>query len=114
MATIPKLSKNQVKTIIEEFNQEHLLLDVRSREELKDIKPLLNAINVPIDEVESAFNLSDQEFKQKYQFDKPAKDKKIVCYCKMGIRGMKGAETLKKLGYENVMQYSGVADWYNL
>jgi rhodanese-related sulfurtransferase len=114
MSSIPKLSKVQVEKITEEPNQEYLLLDVRSREELNDIKPLPHAVNVPIDEVESAFSLPDQEFKQKYHFDKPPKDKKIVCYCKMGMRAMKGAETLKKLGYDNVMQYSGVADWYNL
>lgn len=111
--SLTHLSKEQVQKLINESNKDQILLDVRSRDELKDVKPLPTAVNVPVDEVVPAFNMNDQEFKNKYHFEKPEKNKKIIVYCRMGPRAQRAGEALKNLGYENVCHYSGVADWYS-
>jgi rhodanese-related sulfurtransferase len=111
--TLPRLSKQNVQEMINESSKNQILLDVRSREELNDMKPLPTAVNVPIGELLSAFNMNDQEFKNKYHFEKPEKNKKIVVYCRSGVRAQSAGETLQNLGYQNVYHYSGVADWYS-
>ena len=119
--SITKLNKTQVQEMINQNREkksgsgsgEIVLLDVRSREELEsDLKALPGAVNVPVDEVSSAFQLSNEEFKQKYGFDKPAKNKGVLVYCKLGMRAQCAGEALQQLGYSHILHYSGVADWY--
>jgi len=111
--TITKLSKNQVQDLINENKQDLVVLDVRGRDELKELEPLPTAVNVPVAEVANAFNLPDDQFKDTYHFEKPDKSKTILVYCKMGMRAQNAGETLQRLGYDNILHYSGVADWYS-
>jgi len=112
LKSITKLNKIQVKELLS-TNSDIVVLDVRSRDELKEIEPLPTAVNVPIDEVDGAFKLSGSEFKSKYGFEKPEKTKRILVYCKLGMRAQKAGEALQKVGYQNVLHYSGVADWHD-
>lgn len=110
--TITKVNKSQVQDLLNENKSNLVVLDVRSRPELNDLKPLPHANNVPVDEVAAAFEMSNDDFQQKYHFGKPEKNSTILVYCKMGMRAQNAGETLQKLGYDNILCYSGVADWY--
>ena len=58
-----------------------------------------------VDEIYSAFNLSPDEFRAKYGFEKPAKTAALCTHCKMGKRATDAADKLFLLGYENVAVY---------
>ncbi len=65
-----------------------------------------------VPEVEAAFNMDEAAFKEKYGFDKPAKDAAIVTHCLKGGRAAKGADAMTNLGYSNVKVYAGsFTDW---
>ena len=58
-----------------------------------------------VDEIYCAFNLSPDEFRAKYGFEKPAKTAALCTHCKMGKRATDAADKLFLLGYENVAVY---------
>ena len=74
--------KDDLQTIISENN--YTIVDVRTKEEYEE-GHLVNAINIPYDEIE------ENVF---------AKDRTILVYCKSGQRSKKAYESLKKMGYK--------------
>ncbi len=53
-------------------------------------------------EIVEAIASSDSEFKNKYGFDKPAKNADLVVGCLAGKRGAAAGEQLSKLGFTNI------------
>ena len=89
-----------------------VLIDVRGADEIKEAGKIPGSQNVPLNDIPTAFGLSDEEFKSKYGFDKPAKDAAIVTSCKIGGRAAKGGTMLENLGFTNVKVYGGsFTDW---
>ncbi|MBQ8042765.1 MAG: rhodanese-like domain-containing protein [Clostridia bacterium] len=86
----------QAKQIID--TEDVVLLDVRTEEEFVT-GHIINAINIPIDELEYRLN----ELKDK--------DEKILVYCKSGARSVVGCEILGENGYTNIYNIGGVVDW---
>ena len=68
-----------------------VVIDVRSAEEFRQ-KHLPDAVNIPVDRL-------SEEVPKKY----PDKKKLLLLHCLSGGRSARGANLLKKLGYENVM-----------
>ena len=63
---------------------------------------------------ESALELSEAEFTDKYGFEKPGKDAKIVTHCIGGGRAGKAEALLQKNGFGNALAYPGsFSDWVN-
>lgn len=59
-----------------------------------------------VDQIETAFGLSDAEFQKKYGIPKPKpKDDNIVFACQVGARSYTACEILQKLGYERLAVY---------
>lgn len=50
-------------------------------------------------QVEESLKLSSEEFKDKYQRDKPALETEVIFSCKLGGRAAKGANTAVSLGF---------------
>ncbi|PWU84320.1 hypothetical protein C4B63_235g1 [Trypanosoma cruzi] len=48
------------------------------------------AINIPLDELESALKADHESFQKTYAVSKPLQDHTLVMYCKKGLRGMEG------------------------
>lgn len=69
------------------------ILDVRTPEEVK-MGAIANAVNIPIDSLRERIK------------DVP-KNKKIVVYCRVGLRGYIGARILSQNGYKDVANLSG-------
>ncbi|KAI0229633.1 Thiosulfate sulfurtransferase/rhodanese-like domain-containing protein 3 [Lamellibrachia satsuma] len=85
-----------------------ILLDVRNSNELEETGKIGNAINVPLGEIAEAFQLSDEEFQQKYAAPLPPKDvEDMVVYCRSGVRAASACQELIKLGYLKVNRYPG-------
>ena len=54
-----------------------------------------------VGEVESALNMSPEDFHQKYGAQKPSKeDSNIVFHCRAGVRSLEAMETAHQLGYK--------------
>jgi len=110
-----------VKTItIEELkalmdsDEKFTLIDVREEDELSH-GMIPGAVHVPVDEMEEAFTKSkttQEEFKEKYGFDRPLWDDNVVCYCRTGGRSLKAVEALMDLSFINSKNFSGsVFEW---
>lgn len=58
--------------------------------------------------------LSPEEFHDKFGFAKPDLDKKLVFYCKSGVRSSAAAQMARQVGYADVVEYRGSwQDWEN-
>ncbi len=70
-----------------------LLIDVRTKDEF-ELGAIPRAINIPIDEIRARLN-------------EISKEKKIVVYCGVGLRGYVAARILMQLGYSEVYNLNG-------
>ena len=74
------------------------LLDVRNPDELEEHGMIPGAVNIPIDELEA-------------RVAEVPKDRPIVTYCMRGGRASRAAETLRKAGYDQPIEYGGITAW---
>lgn len=102
---------------------EKTLIDVRSLDELKRTGVIPTSINIPrkfcrirnfpkskskpsslfssaVAEVVDALNLSDDQFKEKYDRTKPSKTSEVIFSCQLGGRAGRAAAAAVDLGYE--------------
>lgn len=84
------------------YYEEAIIVDVRTAEEFSG-SHLKNAINIPVDEIET-------RFAEEVTNDK---SKRIFVYCKSGVRAINAMEKLKELGYAKVFSIGGIKDWEN-
>ncbi|XP_055376821.1 rhodanese domain-containing protein CG4456 [Condylostylus longicornis] len=95
----------EVKNIRDE--PEKLLIDVRNQSEIQETGSIPGSINIPLPELESALKLSANEFKDKYDLEKPEGSKTLIFSCRSGARAQKAADLAKSLGFENSKSYKG-------
>ncbi|XP_012138736.1 rhodanese domain-containing protein CG4456 isoform X1 [Megachile rotundata] len=90
-----------------------LIIDVREKEEIDETGKLPGSIHIPMGEVSNTLmNLSEQDFKERFDKKKPSKDTKIILSCRSGKRSGIVQEELQKFGYENAYNYvGGWLDW---
>jgi len=59
-----------------------------------------------------AMFLPEEEFEDRFGFEKPSMDKEVVFYCKSGVRSSAAAQLAQQQGYKNVSEYRGSwLDW---
>lgn len=73
-----------------------VVLDVRTHAEVKRDGSYPNSVNIPMDRLE-------KEFPERY----PDKATRVLVYCSTGRRARIAVETLKTMGYTNVVFISG-------
>lgn len=90
-----------------------LLIDVRNRSELNSPGQIPRSVCVPLHEIlNGAFELPDNDFKERYNFKKPNLNDVFVLTCRSGRRILVAEKYLKGLGYENIRIYPGsYKDW---
>ena len=76
-----------------------LILDVRTEEEYND-GHIPNAVCLPVETIGS-----------EAPAQLPDKDQIILIYCRTGVRAERAAKALADLGYTNVYDFGGIADW---
>lgn len=96
-------AKQEIEEIEEVELENMLFIDVREEDEFASgTIPAKNILTIPRGKIEFAIDkiLENQ-------------DKKIVCYCLKGARGLLAAYTLKKLGIEAYNLKGGILEWVN-
>ncbi|ORX81401.1 Rhodanese-like protein [Basidiobolus meristosporus CBS 931.73] len=83
-----------------------LLIDVRGREEFLQ-GHIPTSVNLPLDELEKALHLSDEEFFRTYQFQPPKPHSRIVVSCRSGSRSTRAHKWLLEAGFQSVLNYPG-------
>jgi len=108
---VPIISTEELKALIDSKG-DYTLVDVRREEEL-NFGVISTAFNIPLGDVENAFDsMGADEFKAKYGKDKCKKGDNLIFYCRTGERSGMAAEIALKLGYSNVKNYSGsIWEW---
>lgn len=87
------------------------LLDVRNPKELQDEGAIPGAVNIPLDQIPVAFQMSGVDFEDTFDHEKPGQDQRIVTFCKKGIRSASAGKMLvRDFGYKNVFNYLGSND----
>jgi len=94
-----KQDKKGNKTLEQMYadGDEYLLIDVRTPQEYKD-GHIIGAINIPYDEIATT------------EIDYPL-DGQIVVYCRSGNRSGHATNSLKKLGFTNILDYRIYTNW---
>lgn len=65
-------------------------------------------------QVEYAFCLPDEKFREKYGISKPDKESTFITSCKMGGRATKMRDKLNEMGFSSVKAYTGsMTEWIN-
>ena len=83
--------------LINEQTTPYILVDVRSQGEYCD-GHIPTAINIPLDVIKDNLFAAD-------------KNALIIVYCRGGVRSSTAAETLKGLGYTNIVDFGGWPNW---
>jgi len=84
-----------------------VLIDVREPGELASTGRIPGALNIPVTTAPDAFFLSEEEFEDKFGFERPAKDAEVVFYCKAGVRSRAAAGLAQSAGWERVGEFPG-------
>jgi rhodanese-related sulfurtransferase len=98
-STYQVISPEQAKTIMER-EPDCLILDVREEEEYIT-GHVYDAVPFTLSTISA--ETAEEEI--------PAKDTTLLVYCRSGKRSRQAAEKLADLGYTNVYDFGGLADW---
>jgi rhodanese-related sulfurtransferase len=97
------ITVEELKTKIDSFETFNLI-DVREPSE-HNHGYIPGSVNIPRGTLE--FKIANEEFWESTGFYYPEPSEQFVVYCKKGSRSILAAETLKKLGYNNVVFVEG-------
>lgn len=86
-------NNNDINSIIEDKNT--IIIDVRTKEEYNE-RHIDRAINIPVDNIQNI---------------KIEKNKKIVVYCRSGVRSKKAYDMLLSMGYTDVHDLGGIDNY---
>jgi sulfur-carrier protein adenylyltransferase/sulfurtransferase len=91
---VKEVSVQETKDLLQN-NGQHLLLDVREKDEYRE------------GHLEGALSLPRGFLELKVETTVPEKSTPIIAYCAGGVRSLLAAKALKEMGYQNVLSMSG-------
>uniref|UniRef100_G3MNV4 Rhodanese domain-containing protein n=1 Tax=Amblyomma maculatum TaxID=34609 RepID=G3MNV4_AMBMU len=88
-------------------------VDVREPKELVNDGRIPGAVNIPLNDVGAALEMSPEKFKEKYGREKPSPDDPNVIFsCRKGVRATSAMQTAHSKGYHAARFYRGsFCDW---
>jgi len=101
---IKRLTFDEANKLIKETS--HIILDVREESEVFNLGKIKHAIHVPRGLIEFTFNSENLSNPENITIDT-----NILCYCAAGARSALAAQSLKRLGFKNVYNIGGYAEW---
>jgi len=58
-----------------------------------------SAVNIPLSELANSLHLDRTTFLQKYGFEKPLSNQRMIFYCRSGMRSTTASDVAKRNGY---------------
>lgn len=98
IAPSKKITAAEAKAIMDS-EESYILVDVRTKEEFES-GHIEGALLLPVTEIET---LAENQL--------PDLDQIILVYCRSGNRSASATEILVELGYTNIFDFGGIADW---
>ena len=97
---IETLVRFNINEGVEKFRNEKnaVLLDVRRIDEYQE-KHIPGSINIPVETIEQALDVLLD------------KNQTIYVYCRSGVRSLKAADALIKMGYTNIIEIGGILNY---
>ncbi|XP_075747746.1 rhodanese domain-containing protein CG4456 isoform X1 [Rhipicephalus microplus] len=113
-ARFPEVTFEQVQDVLKHHGKKGAVIDVREPQELIDDGRVKGFINIPLKDVQEAFGMHPEDFKNRYHVEKPDPKKDIIFSCRSGRRAAIAAEKLEELGtYHKIKVYAGsFQDWF--
>ncbi len=97
MFSVPEVTPEEAKKILEEERDNVVLLDVRTPPEHFQVR-IPDSLLIPLDEL-------------RFKFNELPKDKKYIVYCRSGERSTFATYFLRQLGFEAYNLTGGIISW---
>ena len=119
---LQRINKEAMTEIIEDVANSsreeagYVIIDVRGQDEIGYTGKLDDVVEtLPLPYIaEGALTMDEDDFKDKFGFDKPSLDETIVFSCAAGIRSVHAAKFAQMAGYTNIVDYMGGAhEWFS-
>ncbi|TEY79739.1 hypothetical protein BOTCAL_0042g00400 [Botryotinia calthae] len=83
------------------------IIDVRTPLEVQQTGRIPSAVNISITSYPDAFSISEEEFEDRFGFERPGKEERCVFYCKAGVRSRAAAQIARGNGWSKVGEFEG-------
>ncbi|KAF7956503.1 hypothetical protein EAE96_003840 [Botrytis aclada] len=83
------------------------IIDVRTPLEVQQTGRIPSAVNISITTDPDAFSISEEEFEDRFGFERPGKEEQCVFYCKTGVRSRAAAQIARGNGWRRVGEFEG-------
>lgn len=88
------------------------MIDTREPSEIEETGIIPGSLNIPVKSQPDAFFITDEEFEDRYGFERPGKGRELIFYCKSGVRSRAAAELARQAGWGKIAEYPGSwLDW---
>uniref|UniRef100_A0A3P9I6L3 Thiosulfate sulfurtransferase like domain containing 3 n=1 Tax=Oryzias latipes TaxID=8090 RepID=A0A3P9I6L3_ORYLA len=98
-----EVSYEQLKQRLNDGNA--VVIDVREPWELREYGFIPGSVNVPLGQVNTALQLSPEDFREKFGAEMPRRRDNIVFLCLAGIRSKAALDTAASLGFKDAQHY---------
>jgi adenylyltransferase/sulfurtransferase len=100
--TIPEMTVQDLKSLLDSGAEDFLLLDVRNPHEY-EIAQIPGSLLVPLPDIENGTGIA--------KIQEALGDKRLIAHCKLGGRSSKALALLKEKGIEGTNVVGGIAAW---
>ncbi|PQE23262.1 rhodanese-like domain-containing protein [Rutstroemia sp. NJR-2017a BVV2] len=102
-----KYTFEQIQDIVSSPSPHTHIIDVRTPREVEETGRIPTALNISITTAADAWFISEEEFEERYGFERPKKDEEVIFYCKSGVRSRGAAEIVRSEGWRKVGEFEG-------
>jgi rhodanese-related sulfurtransferase len=102
-AVVPRVTAEQAKQMIADGA---LVVDVRDAAEVEQSGKVAGAVHVPRGMLEFRADPESPYYEKSFTKDKP-----VIVYCAAGGRAALAGQALKEMGFDDVYNLGGFADW---
>ncbi|KAL5594157.1 hypothetical protein BROUX41_001202 [Berkeleyomyces rouxiae] len=101
----------KMQKLVKEQPEEYVIVDARERGELVQTGTIPSAVNIPIASAPDSFQIHDEDFEDRFGFERPARDKTLLFFCKAGVRSHAAARMARDAGWRTAEYPGSWVDW---
>ncbi|PHH52645.1 Thiosulfate sulfurtransferase RDL1, mitochondrial [Ceratocystis fimbriata CBS 114723] len=109
--TVEVFDYEKMKKLVAEQPEEYIIVDARERGELVQTGTIPSAVNIPIASSPDSFQIHNEDFEDRFGFERPEKDKILLFFCKAGVRSHAAAKLARDAGWKTAEYPGSWVDW---